>query len=219
MWPKWALRFPICILAFPVWILAAACGGSTAPAAPSAIQLSPVSASITVSGSVRDAQSNAGIGGAEVQVASGPDLGKSTTTDASGNYSLTGAKVGFFTVRFTHGGFEIVERSLSVLQDTRLDVQLRRGASCKAPPAPTNLRATVSGTRVSFSWNAAPSATTYLLVVGSSPGGSDALSFATNLTSYQWRGSGIKGTHYARVFARTDCTHDTPSSEVTFTVA
>jgi hypothetical protein len=219
MWPKWALRFPICILAFPVWILGAACGGSTAPTAPSVVELSPGSVTIAVAGSVRDAQSNAGIAGAEVQVASGPDLGKSTMTDASGNYSLTGVKVGFFMVRFTHGGFEIVERSVSAIQNTRLDVQLRRGASCKAPPAATNLRATVSGTRVSFIWNAAPSATSYLLVVGTSAGGSDALSFATSLTSYQWRGSGVKGTHYARVFARTDCAHDTPSNEVTFTVS
>ena len=217
MWPKWALRFPICILAFSVWILAVACGGSTAPAAPSVVELSPGSVTIAVAGSVRDAQSNAGIAGAEVQVASGPDLGKSTMTDASGNYRLTGVKVGFFMVRFTHGGFEIVERSVSTIQDTRLDVHLRRGGSCKAPPAPTGLRASVSGTRVTFNWIAAPSATNYLVVAGTSPGASNTLSVNTTQTNYTWRGAPA-GTQYARVFGRTDCIHDTPSSEITFTV-
>lgn len=218
MRPKWALEFPICILAFPLWALTAACGGSTTPSAPSAVQLPwPESVTLTVSGSARDAESNAGIAGVQVQVASGPDLGKSTMTDAAGNYSLTGVKVGFFLVRFTHGGFEIVERTLSAMQDTRLDVRLRRGASCMAPPAPTGFRATVSGTRVTFAWTAVPTATSYLIVAGTAPGGSNTLSFTTTQTSYTWRGA-ARGTQYARVFARSDCSHDTPSSEITFTV-
>jgi len=172
---------------------------------------------IRLTGSVRDAGNGAGIAGVDVQIAGGPDLTKATTTDAAGNYSMTGLRVGVFPVRFSRPGFETVERQLNALQDARLDVQLRQGGSCMAPPAPTNFRATVSGTRVTFSWTAAPSATNYLLVAGSSPGGSNTLSFLTNLTSYQWRGA-AKGTQYARVFARTDCTHDTPSPEITFTV-
>jgi hypothetical protein len=218
MRPKWAVRFLICILTFPLWILAVACGGSTSPSAPSPVTLqTPSTVTISLSGSVRDAESNAGIAGAEVQIASGPDLLKATTSDPAGNFSMTGLRVGLFSVRFSRAGFETVERPLNALQDARVDVRLRRGASCIAPPAPTGLRAAVSGTRVSFSWSAVPSATNYLLVAGTAPGGSNTLSFSTNLTSYQWRGA-AKGTQYARVFARTDCTHDTPSSEITFTV-
>jgi hypothetical protein len=217
MRPKLALNFLICVLAFSVWIFASACGGSTTPTAPSTTLLQPSSATITLSGSVRDAGSGAGIGAVDVQIAGGPDLTKATTTDAAGNYSMTGVRVGVFPVRFSRPGFETVERQLNALQDARIDVQLRQGGSCMAPPAPTNLRATVSGTRVTFSWAAAPSATNYLLVAGTSPGGSNTLSFLTSLTTYQWRGA-ARGTQYARVFAKTDCVHDTPSSEVTFTV-
>jgi hypothetical protein len=211
MRPRWAVFFPVCVLA-------ASCGGSTNPTGPTPIDiLTPAGVSITVTGSVRDAQTNAALSGVQVQVASGPDLTRSTATDGSGSYSLTGVKVGIFMLRFTRPGFEIVERSVNANQDVRLDVQLRSGASCIAPPAPSNFRAVVAGTRVTFSWNAAPSATNYLLVAGTSPGSSNTLSFNTTLTSYQWRGA-AKGTQFARVFARTDCTHDTPSSEVTFTV-
>jgi hypothetical protein len=215
MRPKWALQFPICFLAFSMWLFAAACGGSTTPEAPT--QLQPSSVTIALSGTVRDAASGGGIAGADVQIAGGPDLTKATTTDAAGNYSMTGVRVGFFPVRFSRPGFETVERQVNALQDSRVDVQLRPGGSCMAPPAPTNFRATVSGTRVSFSWNGAPSATNYLLVAGTSPGSSNTLSFLTNLTSYQWRGA-ARGLQYARVFAKTDCTHDTPSNEITFTV-
>jgi hypothetical protein len=208
---RWAVFFTVCVLA-------ASCGESKTPTGPSAVQLvTPASASITVSGAVRDSQTNAALPGVQVQIASGPDLTRSTTTDAAGNYSLTGVKVGIFILRFTSPGFEIVERSVNANQDARLDVQLRSGASCIAPPAPTNFRAVVAGTRVTFSWNAAPSATSYLIVAGTSPGSSNTLSFSTTQTSYQWR-SAAKGTQFARVFARNDCAHDTPSNEVTFTV-
>jgi hypothetical protein len=208
---RWAVIFPICVLA-------AACGGSTTPTGPSAVPLvTPRTVTIKVSGTVRDAQTSAPIPGVQVQIASGPDITRSTTTDASGNYSLTGVKVGIFTLRFTQSGFEIAERSVNANQDARLDVQLRSGASCMAPPAPTGFRAVVSGTRVTFSWNAAPSATSYLIVAGTSPGSSNTLSFSTTQTTYQWRGA-AKGTQFARVFARSDCTHDTPSNEITFIV-
>jgi hypothetical protein len=218
MRPKWALQFLIWTLVFPAWMLASACGGSTTPTGPSIVeQLQPSSATISLSGSVRDAGSGAGIGGVDVQIAGGPDLTKSTTTDPSGNYTMTGLRVGVYPVRFSRPGFETVERQLNALQDARLDVQLRQGGSCMAPPAPTNLRATVSGTRVTFTWTAAPSATNYLLVAGTSPGGSNTLTFQTTLTRYEWR-SAARATQYARVFARTDCVHDTPSNEVTFTV-
>lgn len=216
MRPKWALQFPICILAFSMWLFASACGGSTTPTAPT-VELQPSSVTIRLSGSVRDAGNGAGIAGVDVQIAGGPDLTKATTTDAAGNYSMIGLRVGVFPVRFSRPGFETVERQLNALQDARLDVQLRQGGSCMAPPAATNLRATVSGTRVTFSWSAAPSATNYLLVAGTAPGSSNTLSFLTNLTKYEWRGA-ARGTQYARVFSRTDCVHDTPSSEITFTV-
>jgi hypothetical protein len=196
---------------------ATACGGSTSPSGPSEVRVdTPGTATITVSGTVRDASTNGALAGADVRVTDGPDATRSATTDASGNYALTGLRVGRFTVRFSREGFEVVERPLNVLADTRVDVHLRAGGSCAAPQPPTGFRATVAGTRVSFVWTAAAGATQYVLVVGSAPGSSNTLSVNTTQTTYTWRGAPI-GTHYARVFARSDCVHDSVSTEITFT--
>jgi Carboxypeptidase regulatory-like domain len=177
----------------------------------------PVSVSITLSGTVRDAGTTAGLPGAEVRITTGPDASRTATTDASGNYTLPGLKVGIFTTRFSREGFEIIERPLNVNQDTRLDVSLRRGLPCVAPQPPTALRAAVVDTRVTFTWAPGAGATSYLLVVGTSQGSSNTLSINTTQATYQWRGAPA-GTYFARVFARNDCTHDTVSNEVTFTV-
>ena len=201
-----------------VYGFATGCGGTTAPTEPTPVQVvTPSSATITVSGSVRNATSSAPVSGATVQVASGPDLTRSATTDASGNYSLTGLRVGIFSLRFRHDAFEVVERTVNALQDTRVDVQLRQGSACMAPPAVTGLRATVAGSRVSFSWNPASGATSYLIVIGTAPGSSNTLSATTQLTTFQWRGA-TNGTYYSRVFSRGDCPHDSVSSEITFRV-
>ena len=202
----------------PVYVFATACGGATTPASPSQVQLpTPATVTIGVSGSVRNASNNGALAGADVQVTSGPDASRSTTTDASGNYALTGLKVGLFTVRFSRPGFEIIERPLNVASDARLDVVLRPGPSCVATQPPVNFRATVAGTRVTFTWDPVASATNYLIVVGTSPGSSNVMSANTTLTTHTWRGAPI-GTQYSRVFARSDCPHDAPSAEITFTV-
>ena len=202
----------------PVYVFATACGGATTPASPSQVQLpTPATVTIAVSGSVRNSSNNAGLSGADVQVTTGPDASRSTTTDASGNYSLAGLKVGLFTVRFSRQGFEILERPLNVASDTRLDVVLRPGASCIATQPPTNFRAVVAGTRVTFTWDPVANATNYLIVVGTSPGSSNVMSTNITLTTHTWRGAPI-GTLYSRVFARNDCPHDAASPEITFTV-
>lgn len=200
----------------PVYVFATSCGGATTPSAPTQLD-TPVSVTITLAGTVRDAGTAAGLPGAEVRIINGPDASRSVTTDASGNYTLSGLRVGIFTARFAHEGFEVVERPLNVNQDTRLDVQLRRGLPCIAPQPPTAFRAAVVDTRVTFTWVAGTGATNYLLVVGTSSGNSNTLSINTSQTSYQWRGAPA-GTYFARVFARNDCTHDAPTSEITFTV-
>jgi hypothetical protein len=174
--------------------------------------------SITLSGSVRDAQSSALLPGVEVQVTSGADASRSTTTEASGNYSLPSLKVGTFAVRFSRPGFEIVERVVSTSQDTRLDVQLRPGATCMALPTPTGLRVSVSGRRVRFEWNPVEGRYDYLVGVGTSPGSSATLSRSTTQTTYDWRNAPA-GTYFARVGTRSgDCPHTGASNEITFTV-
>jgi hypothetical protein len=200
----------------PVYVFATSCGGSTTPSGPTQLD-TPVSVTITLSGTVRNAGTASGLPGAEVRITTGPDASRTATTDASGNYTLPGLRVGIFTARFSREGFEIVDRPLNVNADTRVDVQLRPGLPCIAPQPPTGFRTTVVDTRVTFSWVAGVGATSYLLVVGTEAGSSNTLSINTTQTTYQWRGA-PRGTYFSRVFARNDCTHDAPSNEVTFTV-
>jgi hypothetical protein len=205
-------------LVFSFCVLAAACGGSTTPTGPSAAQVpTPQTASITLTGSVRDASSNAPLGGADVQIATGPDAAKSTATDASGNYALAGLRLGVFTVRVTRAGYEIVERTLSASGDVRLDLQLRPGPSCTALPPPTGLRAQVQVSRVTFSWSAVEGRYDYIVGLGPAPGSAATLLRSTTDTSYIWR-TPRPGTYYVRVGTRSgDCPHYDWSNEITFT--
>lgn len=77
------------------------------------------------------------------------------------------------------------------------------GGPCTPPAAPTGLAASVSGSTVTFTWNAVSGATSYLIEAGSSPGGSNALSTTSTSTSFVWTTGA--GTYYARVKARNVC--------------
>jgi carboxypeptidase family protein len=69
-------------------IVAAACSGP--PTASSPIY--------SLSGRIIDSATTAGINGASITVADGPDRNKYATTDAAGNYSLNGLSASVFTV-------------------------------------------------------------------------------------------------------------------------
>ena len=212
------MRLGCSALAFSICVLTVACGGDTSPSGPSAVQVAtPQAASITVAGSVRDATNSAPLAGADVQIASGPDLLKSTATDAAGNYSLTGLRLGVFIVRFTRAGYEIAERTLSASGDVRLDLQLRPGPSCRALPPPTGLRASLQVSRVTFNWSFVEGRYDYILGLGTTPGSSEILLRSTTETSFAWR-SPRPGKYYARVGTRSgDCPHTDWSNEITFT--
>jgi hypothetical protein len=212
------MRLGCAALAFSICVLAVACGGSTSPTGPSAVQVAtPQTATIVLSGSVRDAGTNGPLGGADVQITSGPDASKSVATDAAGNFQLTGLRPGVFIVRVTRAGYEVAERTLSASNDVRLDLQLRAGPSCRALPAPTGLRALVQSTRVTFSWNEVEGRYDYLLGFGPEPGSTSTLLRGTTDNSYIWR-SPRPGTYYARVGTRSpDCPHTDWSNEITFT--
>jgi hypothetical protein len=199
-----------------VYGCATGCGGSTTPAGPSSVP-SPTDVTIALTGSVRDATDNAVVSDVMVQIANGPDIEKFTTTDGTGNFALTGLKVGAFVVRFSRSGFENLDRTVSASQDTRLDVQLRRGPACPPLPAPTGMRVQVSGSTVTYEWNAVAGADDYLLGVGTSSGSSRTRSTNTTQLNYVWRGMSA-GTYYARVVARNACVRSNASNEVLFTV-
>ena len=89
-------------------------------------------------------------------------------------------------------------------------------ASCAPPDAP-QLSVTTNDTRVTLTWNAVSGATTYVLLVSRTPGGSEELSVDTTRTSEQWIAA-PPGTHYARVQAKNACGTSASSNVVTFTV-
>ena len=201
-------------------VLAVGCGGSTTPTGPSratGIDLT-ASVSIALSGTVASADdNNMPLPDVAVDIVTGPDATRSTRTDAAGNYTFTNLRVGAFVVRFTSPGFQILERTVSSGQDTRLDVQLRRGPQCVILPGPGSFRASVSGTTVTFSWTAVNGADDYLIGVGTSRGSSRSLSTNTTQTTYTWVGATPR-TYYGRVVARNACGPGAASNEATFTV-
>ena len=203
---------------FPLYVIAAACGGSTTPAGPSGVEIpAPSAVTFNLAGTVRDAQDNAALANVMVQVASGPDVEKFVMTDAAGSYSLTGLKVGAFVVRFTRADYETLERTVSAVLDARLDVTLRRGPACERLSAPTGFRVDVAGSTVTFSWNPVTAATEYSLGIGPTSGSSRTRSTNTTQTSYVFRGM-PRGTYFARVAARNACFSSNTSNEVMFTV-
>lgn len=75
---------------------------------------------------------------------------------------------------------------------------------CTVPPAPSNLRVTsLMRTTVELTWNAVPGATSYSLMVGSTPGSSDELFQDTTQTFFRF--TARDGRSYARVQAYNAC--------------
>lgn len=93
--------------------------------------------------------------------------------------------------------------------------------SCTLPAAPTSLVASVSGSRVSFTWSGPASSSTYVYVIGigRSSGASDvdSKSVDTGATLFAWTPAPT-GTYFSRVRARNACGTGPASNEVTFIV-
>jgi len=89
--------------------------------------------------------------------------------------------------------------------------------SC-APAVPSNLAASISGSRVSITWNAVSNVNDYMVYIGTTQGSSNVLSTNTTQTNYQWNG-GDKGTYYVRVEARGACGSSGPSGSITVVIA
>lgn len=84
----------------------------------------PIVPSWRLSGRVRDATSGAALGNVAVLVNDGPNANRSTTTDATGHYTLANLQQSGFTVRFTRTGYNPVSRGVTLTRDTQLDVAL-----------------------------------------------------------------------------------------------
>lgn len=86
------------------------------------------------------------------------------------------------------------------------------------PAAPGNLQATVTGADVTLSWNAAPAATSYRVIVGSHPGGSDLVNLDLGNATSLGAGAVPVGTYFVRVHAVLASAVSPPSTELTLTL-
>lgn len=170
---------------------------------------------MALSGSVHDAQDNAGIAGTSVSVISGPDTGRSTSTDSAGNFALRDLKLGVFSVRFTRDGFMIEDRTVNASEDTRMDVQLKRGPTCVRPVAPANFRVTSSGTTAAFRWDYVANATDYVITLRL-PDGRLQTGNAT-VSPHTWRRL-PRGQFLANMATRDTCGEGNPTADVAFTI-
>jgi hypothetical protein len=114
-----------------------ACGGDKSPAAPTpppaptpappapAPPSTPSSSEIF--GVLRESDPSVGVAipGGTVHITTGPDAGKSTTTDGNGYYVLREVTRGTFTIRSSANGYEPGEQSVSLTNPRQQDLQLR----------------------------------------------------------------------------------------------
>ena len=139
--------------------------------------------------------------GGMVQVVDGPNAGKTSSTDGSGNYTLQDLAGGSFSIRASATGYNATERAVTVAQDTRLDLRLLRTPTSSppapAPPPPSSsacaytvspttsgtdylggsLTATISRTSGTCSWQASADVSWITFPGGTSGNGSATLAY------------------------------------------
>jgi Carboxypeptidase regulatory-like domain len=108
----------------------------------------PATAPITFSlnGQVTDSANGAGIPNAFVSIADGPNKGRSTTTDALGNYILTELQQSGFTVNVSASNYVSQSEGVTLTSNRMLSFELTRQVTTP-PPSPPPSGATI----ISFS--------------------------------------------------------------------
>jgi Carboxypeptidase regulatory-like domain len=106
-------------LAFAGAVATVACGGSS-PTSPSS--LAP--ATFSLSGHVTDSTNGAGIVGATVSIAGGPNAGKSATTDSSGHYGFAALEQSGFVVNVTASNYLSQAKGVTLTSNQTLSFQL-----------------------------------------------------------------------------------------------
>ena len=90
-------------------------------------------------------------------------------------------------------------------------------SSCAVPGAPDNLSADMTGNTVNLSWSAVGDASDYVVLVGRTPGSSEAALTNTSETHHSIDDL-PRGTHFARVHAHNWCGTSESSEPISFRV-
>ena len=80
----------------------------------------------TLCGTVREGGTNTVISDAEVEIRSGPDTDRKTSTNDAGAYCFTGVRAATITVRAFKSGFDVQDQNVTVSSNTTLDFSLQR---------------------------------------------------------------------------------------------
>ena len=137
----------------------------------------------------------------------GSDLVTFDTGSAITSLVATAVPPGVYFVR-------VRAKNVAGLSAPSNEVVITVGGACVGPlVAPTSLKASVSGSTVTLTWNASSGATSYILEVGSSAGATDVLTSDVG-SQASLTASAPLGHYYLRVRARNACGTSQPSNEV-----
>ena len=90
-------------------------------------------------------------------------------------------------------------------------------SGCNLPSAPANLQvASMTGSTVELAWSPVAGATSYSVMVGTTPGGTDVLFNESSKASFRF--TAPDGRSYARVEASTACGHGPATGSISFVV-
>ncbi len=120
------------IIALALAVLTDACGDHrSATTSPSSTPTpTPAATTLSLNGTVTDSATASSISGATVRIADGPNVGKSATTDGSGNYTLTGLPPSGFTVNVSANTYASQSIGVTLTSNQTLAFRL------KHPPTP-----------------------------------------------------------------------------------
>ena len=90
----------------------------------------------TVAGVLSEASGGDPIGGATVRVDDGPYIGRSSSSDGNGYYSIPGI-TGAVTLVAGKSGYDAITKSVTVSGDTRVDMTMRRTSPPPTSPSPS----------------------------------------------------------------------------------
>src|SRR5262249_25211866 len=141
------------------------------------------------------------------------DLAVLVTGDAGHTFTANGVASGVYMVRV---------RSVYPDHESGASNEIAvvvGGACVGAPGAPSGLAYSVTASAVTLTWNAAPAATSYVLVAGYSPRASDAANADTGNAFTTFVATGVgQGTYFVRLHAKNACGVSGPSNEISVVV-
>lgn len=103
-------------------------------------RMTVVSVATSLCGTVRSSTNNAGVGGAEIEILTGPNAGRKVTADSGGAFCFDGLQPGTITVRIRGANFNTSDQNVAVSGTTFVTLVLSPASSPSPtpnPPGPT----------------------------------------------------------------------------------